>query len=263
MIDGKKTKVVLGKMQLVPKKIHKTVYHQGTASVARRYYEGLGSDTMDAIKRVSKQQALLAGTGEDFVARAARKIKPGRIAKGLAPLVGRTVLRAIPLIGTGLAILEFADNVEAHGIGGAIARSTPILGDLISAHDVGTDLAKQIVDDANAKADAELKAMNAPVDQARDLANQQTLNAYRTLAPQIDVTNPPEYGTGTLVDPQEIADALNTYRIRMMNANHLRITKKKGFNYGAAAAGNLQELKQALQRASQRRAVSPTQGPLM
>jgi len=254
MVDGKKTKIVIGKMQLVPRTVNDAVSHQGTASVAKRFYEGLDPDTMAAIKRLSKEQASLAGTGKDFVARAAKKIKPGTIAKRLAPLVGRTVLRAIPLISTGLAVLEFADNVEAHGLGGAVARATPVLGDLISAHDLGTDLAKEIANDANAKADAHLKSLNASVNQAHDEANQQTLDAFRELAPQIKVTNSPDYGSGRLVDPQEVTDALTEYRNAMLIANHLRIAKQKGFDYNAAAARNKENLKRALERASQKRA---------
>jgi hypothetical protein len=256
IVNGKKTKVLVGKMPLIPTDIHQPLYHQGSASAAARYYEGLGKDTMEAIKGLSKEQASLAGTGKDFVTRAARKIKSGKIAKGLLPFVGRTVLRAIPLAATGLAILEFADNVEAHGVGGAIARATPVLGDLIAAHDLGTDLAKQITDDANSKADAHLRSLNGSVDQAHEEANQQTLDAFRELASQIKVTNSPEYGSGRLVNPQEVTDALTEYRNAMMIANHLRIAGQKGFDYKAAATRNMENLKRALERASQKRAPS-------
>lgn len=113
-------------------------------------------------------------------------------------------MRALPIIGTGLAILEFADNVEAHGVAGAVARATPVLGDLISAHDLGTDLAQQIVNDANAAADANVREINARVNEAWRKANEQTLAAFRQLSPQIRVTNERPYGQGGLVDPHEI-----------------------------------------------------------
>ncbi len=38
-IDGKKTKVLVGKMQLVPKAVNDAVFHQGSASVAKKYYQ--------------------------------------------------------------------------------------------------------------------------------------------------------------------------------------------------------------------------------
>ena len=41
-INGKKTKVIVGKMHLVPSDIHEVIFHQGSASVAKKYYEGLG-----------------------------------------------------------------------------------------------------------------------------------------------------------------------------------------------------------------------------
>ena len=97
---------------------------------------------------------------------------------------------------------------------------------------------------------------------AREQATQQTLDALRDLAPQIQVTNAPESGSGSLVDPQEIADALSTYRNKMISANYLRNVNQNGFNYQAAAARNKQELRRALERASQRRAPS-NHGPLM
>ena len=263
VINGKKTKVLVGKMPLIPTDIHQTVAHQGTASVAKRFYEGLGAETKDAIKQVSKHQASLAGTGKDFVAAAAKKIKPGKISKGISRLVGRTVVRAIPIIGTGLAVLEFADNVEAHGLGGAVARATPVLGDLISAHDLGSDLAKEIIDDANKNRDDHLKALNQQVAQAWKEANDQTLSAFHDLAGQIQVTNTPDYHTGHIVDPDEIADALNEYRNNMQAANHQRIAGQPGYDYRAAADRNKQQLKRALEHASQKRAAPPKQGSVL
>ena len=160
-IDGKKTKVLVGKMQLVPKDINRAVFHEGSASVAKKYYQGLGVD-VGSVARLAKEEARLAGKSRTVVARAVGKIKPGQIAKGIAPLVGRSIARAIPIVGSGLAILEFADNVEAHGIGGAVARATPVLGDLIAAHDLGSELAKQIRDDADAAAGEAQRQLNEP-----------------------------------------------------------------------------------------------------
>ena len=260
-IDGKKTKVLVGKMQLIPTEINSAVFHQGSASVAKKYYQGLGVDVR-SVARLAKEEAGLAGRSRTVVSRALGKIKPGKIAKGLAPLVGRSIARVIPLVGTGLAVLEFADNVEAHGIGGAVARATPLLGDLISAYDAGSDLAKQIRDEADDAAGEHLRRLNEPVRKAWEEADQQTIAAFHELAPQIKVTNQPlsEGGEG-LVDPQEIAQALNIYRNQMQQANHLRISKVKGFDYAAAATHNKQQLRQRLERASQKRGPAP-RGPM-
>jgi hypothetical protein len=264
MIDGKKTKVLVGKMHLVPTDVNDAVFHQGSASVARKYYQGIGAE-IGSIERLAQAEASLAGEAGTVVARAASKIKAGKIAKGILPFVGRNVVRAIPLIGTGLAVLQFADNVEAHGVGGAVARAVPVLGDLISAHDLGSDLAKQIVDDANAAADERHRALNAPVRKAWEKANEQTIAAFNELAPQIEVTNVKQSDADILVDPHEVADALRTYRDEMGVANHLRAIKGKAFDFDAAAARNKQELKERLIRASQKNAPRPAtqnKGPM-
>ena len=115
-------------------------------------YDGFEAnrDTKRAIRDLATKEASLAGKKGTLVARAAKKIKTGVIPKGIRHLVGRSIARVIPLVSTGLAIIEFSDNVEAHGVGGAAARAVPVLGDLISAHDLGSELAKQIRDDASA-----------------------------------------------------------------------------------------------------------------
>jgi hypothetical protein len=254
MVDGKKTKVLVGKMHLIPSEANKLVFHQGSASAAKKYYEGLGASTMSAIKRLAKEEASIAGKEGSIVLRAAGNIKPGRVAKGLLPFVGRNVARAIPIVGTGLAILEFADNVEAHGLDGALVRTVPVLGSLVSAHDLGTDLAKEITDDANAGAAEHERELNDPVDRSIELANDQTIDAFNELAPQIKVTNQRQSEHEPLVDPHEIADALKIYRGKMQQANLLAIEGAPGFDYDAAAARNKRELRQRLQQASQKNA---------
>jgi hypothetical protein len=251
-INGKKTKVLVGKMQLVPKDVNKAVFHEGTASVAKKYYRALGAD-ISAVARLAKEDARLAGNSLTIVSRALPKIKPGKIAKGIAPLVGRSIVRAIPIIGSGLAIFEFADNAEAHGIGGAVARATPVLGELISAHDLGSDLAKQIRDEADAAARHGLSELNKPSREAWEQADAQTIAAFQELAPQIQVTNVPESEDGgRLVDADEIAAALRAYREDMQGANLSRNSRIKGFDYNAAAAYHKQQLRKRLERASQK-----------
>ncbi|HVT29786.1 MAG TPA: hypothetical protein VHE81_17340, partial [Lacipirellulaceae bacterium] len=135
----------------------------------------------------------------------------------------------IPIISTGLAVLEFSDNVEAHGIGGAVARATPVLGDLISAHDLGSDMARQIMDDANAAGDERIKEINKPVSDAWQKASEQTADAFKDLAPNIKVTN--TYGENGLVNPHEVSDALRKYRDKMYTANYLQAHNVAGHNH--------------------------------
>lgn len=251
-IDGQRTKVLVGKMQLIPTELNATVSHQGSASVAKKFYHSQNTDVR-SVARLAKEEAGLAGKSKTIVSRALPKIKPGKIAKGIAPLVGRSIVRAIPIVGSGLAIFEFADNAEAHGIGGAVARATPVLGDLISAHDLGSDLAKQIRDEADAAARHGLSELNKPSRDAWEQADAQTIAAYQELAPQIQVTNEPGSADGGgLVDAGEIAAALRAYREDMQNANLRRNAKIKGFNYNAAAAYHKQQLRKRLERASQK-----------
>jgi hypothetical protein len=259
-INGRKTKVLVGKMHLIPTSIHQLVFHEGSASVAYKFYKGLGTN-VDAVKRLASQEAAVAHETKGLVASAAKKIVPGKIAKGILPFIGRNVIRAIPLISSGLAILEFAENAEAHGIGGAAARAVPVLGDLISAHDLGSDLAKQITDEAIAAMVASYKKNNAEVADAWEKANQQTLDAFNELAPQIEVTND-GYDNGELVDADEIAAALKLYRGRMQENNLLRTARAPGFNFDAASAEAKRNLRQRLIEASQKRAPKRKSGPL-
>jgi hypothetical protein len=256
IINGKKTKVIVGKMQLVPRDVNKAVFHQGSASVATKYYQGLGIDVA-GVARLAKEEARLAGKSGTIAARGLKKIKPGRIAKGLTPLVGRSVIRLIPLATTGLAVLEFAENAEAHGIGGAIARATPVLGDLISAHDLGSDLAKQIRDETDAAAAQFLSQLNKPSRDAWEEADRQTIDAFNELAPQIRVTNPPRSdGGGSLVDPRDVADALHEYHHAMQHSNYKWNSGMRN-NFNSEAKQHKQRLRERLERASQKNAPTP------
>lgn len=261
VIDGKKTKVIVGKMHLIPTEANEAVFHQGSANIAKKYYQANGVDAK-AVARVAKEEARLAGKSGTIVSRALRKITPGKVTKGLAPLVGRSIARAIPIVGSGLAVLEFADNAEAHGVGGAILRATPVLSDLISAVDVGSDLARETRDEADAAAGAALQQMNEPSRKAWELADEQTIAAYDELAPEIRVTNPPQSHEGAgLVDPDEITAALHAYREAMQNANFKRNVGIKRFDFEAAADHNKRQLRQRLERAGQKRSPKP-RGPI-
>jgi hypothetical protein len=54
------------------------------------------------------------------------------------------------------------------------------------------------------------------------------------------------------VDPQEIAAALHEYREAMQNAFFKRNAHIKGFDFDAAAAHSKMQLRQRLERASQK-----------
>lgn len=253
-INGKKTKVLVGKMHLVPRDLHKTVFHEGSASVARKFYQGLGTD-VNAIKGLALAEAKNAGKAGSLVSRAASKILPRKLIKGVLPFVGRSVVRALPLIGTGISLLEFPENVQAHGLVGAAARATPVLGDLLAAHGLGSELAKQIRDEANAAADAHLRELNKPVADAWQKATEQMLQAYNDLAPNIRVTN--NYGPNGLVDAREISEALQAYRAEMQHANLLKAHNASGFNFAKAAKDAKQRLADRLTAACQRNAAAP------
>jgi hypothetical protein len=256
-INGKQTKVLVGRMQLVPSAINAAVFHQGSASVARKYYQALGVDLAEVTK-LAKKEVELVGSSRSIVKRALKKIKPGTIAKGLIPLVGRSFIRLIPIAGTGLALAEFASNAEAHGVDGAVARAIPVLGDLISAHDFGSDLATQIRNDADARASSHSRILNAPSRLAWDEANRQTIAAFNELAPQIKVTNTRmSDGGGELLDLPEIAGALQEYRHLMQNTIFKRNVGLKTIDFNQEAARHKQRLRDRLEHASQKNAPIP------
>jgi hypothetical protein len=98
------------------------------------------------------------------------------------------------------------------------------------------------------------RQLNEPSRKAWEDADEQTIAAYNELAPQIKVTNLPKSDGGAgLIDPHEIATALHEYREAMQNANFKRNVQLKGFDFDAAAAHNKQQLRQRLERASQKR----------
>lgn len=251
-IDGKKTKVLVGKMQLVPTEIHRTVFHEGSASAAAKIYRGLNID-IDAVKRFAKEEISRIGQRSSLLGRAVRRIKPGSLPKSLAPFIGRNVRRVIPLIGPGLAILDFAENAEAHGVAGAIARATPLLGDLIAAHDLGTALAKQITDEANAKVEKAYQDANEPVADAWEKAGHQTVEAFNDLADEIEVTN--DIDTNGRVDAQEIADALDAYRQEMQGINHAHSEGGSQRDFDDAASRAKKVLRERLINACQKKEV--------
>lgn len=260
-INGKKTKVLVGKMHLIPSDAHRIVYHEGSASIARKFYQGLDVD-ISLIKQLAKEQVDLVTDASSLVARGTLSIKPGAVPKRLRRLIGRNVIRAIPLVGTGLAIFEFTDNVEAHGLGGAAARATPILGDLISAHDLGSELAKGIVDDANNSADDTYRKNQGIIDEAWQKASAETIQSYQELSQKITVTNAGSH-LPRLVDPHEVADALDSHRNKMQSAIHLELERGGNMISSLARKSAKEELRIRLTKAAQKHAPRKRLGPII
>jgi hypothetical protein len=182
--------------------------------------------------------------------RTASKIVAGKTPKVLRRFIGRNIVRVIPIVGTtGLAIVDFAENAEAHGVEGAVARAIPLLGDLISAYDLGSDLAKEITDEAAAMEKAAYDDANGAVREAALLANQQAAEAFEELAKQIQVTN--EIGTYGRVNAQKVANALSIYRAQMHGANLARAANAPGLNYEKTAQRAKRALRNRLIRACQ------------
>jgi hypothetical protein len=255
-IDGKKTKVLVGKMVLVPTAANDAVFHEGSASIARKFYHGLNSDT-DAIRKLARHEA---ETGGQIVAKASKKIVSRTVAKGIRSLVGRNVIRLIPIASTGMAVIEFADNAEAHGFVGAVARATPVLGDLIGAADLASELAGIIVDNANTNLDRTYKEINDPLKEANRRATEQTIQAFKELAPQIKVTNVPISSDDALVSPEAISEALVGYHNEMSSANYMKHLHGAQFDFDTAAKTIKERLRKRLERASQR--PKPANGPI-
>lgn len=258
-IDGKKVKAFVGTMQLIPKELHEALAHEGSASAARHFYDGIADHDMALLKKLAKKEASVGGK---VVSKAAKKIVSGTIPKKFLPLLGRgsrIVTRVIPFATTGWAIANFANNAEARGIPMALAEATPLLGDIIGVYDFGSDLAKEITDEATAKMNAHERKINEKVFEAREIATRQTMEAFRELAAEIEVTN--EYsGPNGLVDAGEVSEALMAYRNRMLQANWLRSEDGTNFDYEATASDAKRQLKQRLMDASQRNA-QPFRGP--
>lgn len=257
--DGKQMRVVVGKMFPIPPEIHAAVHHEGSAAIVRKFYKSIGADMADVTKFAGNQAEKAS-----FVLDAKKAIVGGQLPDTLKPHAGRRrIAKAIPIIGTGLKILTFAQDVQADGLPMAIASATPVLGDLIAAHQVGSEIAQWIVDTAKAKSITKQQEMDLQVFKARQKADEQTIAAFQELAPQIDVTNIPSEGRD-LVDSGEVAEALAAYRAWMQIANLHKEVETKNFDYEKVAAEAKRRLKERLIHASQKNGptMAPVHGPL-
>jgi hypothetical protein len=73
---------------------------------------------------------------------------------------GKKLGRLLPVVGGTLLIIDFKENAEAHGLGGALIRGAPLAGDLVTVYDVANDLAEQIKSDADKQYWADLEKIN-------------------------------------------------------------------------------------------------------
>ena len=81
IIDGKKTKVLVGKMHLVPTKINRAVFHEGSASLAKKYYQAIDANR-SSIMKLAKDEAALTGKAGTVVARAVGQDQAGQDPQG-------------------------------------------------------------------------------------------------------------------------------------------------------------------------------------
>jgi hypothetical protein len=170
----------VGRMQLIPAELNGKIPHIGSASRAR-----VAAPADRALARMLANEineSVLVGKGP--LARIRKRFKStlARRAKRIG--------RLLPIVGGVLVVLDFTENAKAHGVGGAIIRGTPLLGDLVAAYDVGSDLADQIKSQAEADAEKRLDELNRHAREAQREAARLTADAFRELAGRVRVTNP-------------------------------------------------------------------------
>lgn len=172
--------VLVGRMQLVPAGLNRRVPHIGSAAAARFF---AGKDKRE-LKRLAKEINEMALKGIGPLTKVAKRFK-SLLAKG-AKRIGRIV----PLVGGVLVILDFTEDAEAHGIGGALIRSTPLLGDVVTLYDVASDLADEIKSGADQEFQDNLERINKTSREAHRAAASVTLQVFNDIARRVHVTNP-------------------------------------------------------------------------
>jgi hypothetical protein len=177
-IKFKGVNLIVGRMQLVPEKLNGLV-HVGSASLARRYV-GDQVRAQNAAREINSQSFLKKGPLTKFAGRFKSKI----------PQAAKAFARAsLPLVGGLLVLVEFSENAEAHGVGGAIIRGTPLLGDIVNVYDVASDLAATIEEGARQSIAGNLEELNAGVREATQAAAELTVDEFKRISQSIRVTN--------------------------------------------------------------------------
>ncbi len=180
--------VLIGRMQLVPTRLNE-ISHIGSASVARRLF----AQNRELGKQLAAEISSLKNKGP-----------LGKVATRLKSLVkaGKKAGRFLPIVGGVLVILDFADNAEAHGVGGALLRSTPLLGDIVTVYDMGSELADEIRSRAAASAEEAQARANENVHHAHAAATALTIREFKRLSRSVRVTNP-YFNADSLKEPLE------------------------------------------------------------
>ena len=167
-------------MQLVPGELNDLLQHIGSASIARR----IASQNPGLARNMATEVNQLAINDKGPLAKVAKRFK-SVLGKGL-----KKVGKALPIIGGVLVILDFAENVEAHGVGGAVLRSTPVLGDLVSLYDVASDLAIEIESRASESIKEYSETVNENSRKAHREAAALTVQEFERISGNVRVTNP-------------------------------------------------------------------------
>ena len=185
IVDYEGEKVFVGRMQAVPAKLNVDLPHVGTAHVARK---------VPLKKELARKVNQMAMKGAEPL---------GKLRRNLAKAIARRTAkfaRMIPILGGLITLYSFAEDAEAHGLGGAVIRATPLLGDVVAAYDVGSELAAMIVSAAEEKADAAIREANAGVKAAQAAACKAAIEAYSDIAKNLRITSPYIESTDDVVD---------------------------------------------------------------
>jgi hypothetical protein len=179
-IKYKGKNVLVGRMQLVPADLNRRLPHIGAASMARRIFDS----NIELAKHLANEVNQLALKDKGPLMKVGKRFK-SVLAKGI-----KKAGRLVPIVGGVLVILDFAENVEVHGIGGALLRSTPLLGDIVTIYDVGRDLAQSIKNEAAESVKENLSEVNENARNAHVAAAAMTVRAFEKLSKQLRVSNP-------------------------------------------------------------------------
>ncbi|REK06732.1 MAG: hypothetical protein DWQ37_22035 [Planctomycetota bacterium] len=191
----KNHRIMAGRMQMLPGEFHRVLKHKGSASLARFHYLN---------EKVAREVNELARKGKGPLVALQRRLAQ-RVTRSLR--IGRVV----PIVGGLITLYFFAEDVEAHGLGGAVVRATPLLGDIVSAADLGRELAAEIRAAARRRIkDAEDRA-NLPVKAAQRDAAEATSAAFIEIARTLPVTK--EYMRLEEIE-QAVRDAIRGFTAR-------------------------------------------------
>ncbi len=179
-------KVFAGRMQAVPAALNGLLPHNGSSALAR---------ALGVSKDIAREVNELARRGKGPLIKMQR-----RIATTIARRVSKFG-KAIPIFGGLITLYFFAEEVEAHGLGGALVRATPLLGDIVTAYDVGSEIAAQIEQQAEEDLKGAYRAVNDAVTIAHVAAQKATADAFNEIGGRLRITK-------RYIQPDEVLDAL-------------------------------------------------------